>query len=118
MIYGVSRSDIDLSSWFYSGGYFNDACKALNASMKEDGRDTRFKHALYTHHDSTFDFTAHDVKSNGPLPCEATRATRTDLVSHLTEECIRRFSKLSLRSIMRRSASQISPEISPCPADN
>jgi hypothetical protein len=62
-----ASNDRVLSSWFYCGGYLNDACKALNASMKKDGRDTRFKHTLYTHRDSTFNFIADNIDQGLPV---------------------------------------------------
>jgi hypothetical protein len=60
-------TDRVLATWFYRGAYLSDACKALNASMKEDQHDTRFKHALYTHRDSTFQLIADDIDQGLPV---------------------------------------------------
>jgi len=56
-----------LSSWFYRGAYLKDACNALNTSMKEDDHKTRFKHALYTHHDSTFELIMNNIDHGLPV---------------------------------------------------
>ena len=60
-------NDHVLASWFYRGAYLNDACKALNASMREDHHDTRFKHALCTHHDKTFKLITKNIDDGLPV---------------------------------------------------
>ena len=56
-----------LASWFYSGAYLKDACKALNKSMKEDGRDTHFKNAQYDSSDTVFNLIVHDIDQGLPV---------------------------------------------------
>jgi hypothetical protein len=60
-------NDRVLSTWFYSGAHLNDACKALNKSMKEDGRDTRFKYTRYNNCDKTFNLIVGDINQGLPV---------------------------------------------------
>lgn len=60
-------NDRVLSSWFYSGAFLKDACKALNATMKEGRLDTRFKYTTCTNRNRVFDLIMDDVNQGLPV---------------------------------------------------
>jgi hypothetical protein len=56
-----------LATWFYRGAYLKDACRALNASMKADKRDTRFKYEQFKNLDSTFKIIVDKIDQGLPI---------------------------------------------------